>query len=81
MAGYYPKIGGALAAISYRRGVAWGVDGFPAMSLKSWRNRGESGDVPRSPVSHSNYRISIPFCRPISPIPRGGDIILNPADH
>ena len=70
MAGYYPKIGGALAAISYRRGVAWGVDGFPAMSLKSWRNRGESSEVPgggsfRTLIAAYNSPFDAPFqpCR------------------
>ena len=31
---YYPKFGGSLAAIISQKGDAWGVDGFPAISVK-----------------------------------------------
>ena len=33
-AGYCPKSGGFLAATSFRKGVAWDVDGLSAISVK-----------------------------------------------
>ena len=32
-AGYYPKFGGLLAAISFQKGTAWYFDGLPAISV------------------------------------------------
>ena len=33
-AGYYPKFGGSIAAISIRKGVAWDVDGLSTISVE-----------------------------------------------
>ena len=34
MTGYFPKFGGFVAAVSYRKGAAWDVDGLSATSVK-----------------------------------------------
>ena len=53
-AGYYPKFGGPVAAISFQKGVAWDVDGLPTISAKSWENHGQRVDIPGDPILKSN---------------------------
>ena len=66
--------------VSYKYGVAWAVDGCPAISAESLRNRGRSADVTEIPVSDSNRGWDSPFPAPFRPSHAGGDIILNLSD-
>ena len=59
---YFPAFVESLAALTFRKGVFYDVDGFPTIS----RNLGQSADVRDDPVSEPNHGYEFPIRGAIS---------------